>query len=496
MSMNTKTEITDNLIQYVPPPTLAAFMKDDAFARFVVGPLGSGKSMAMIMEGVRRMVSQAPDSNGVRPTRAVVIRNTLAQIKQTCLDDMKQYLRHIMVFRPSDNVCRFNFPLNDGTTVESEWILMPIEDAQDTRRLLSLQLTFAWVSEFREVNYDTIAALQGRIGRYPSKARVEPTWAGLFGESNPFSEGSQWYDALELHCPDEWRYFRQPGGLDPDAENRDNLPENYYENLINDATNQEWINVHVHGQYGEDQSGQRVYRHSFNNNVHVHRRVSERGEHQRSDNLLVIPDAPIVIGIDFGRTPAAVFCQDDFYGRTRVLDECVSDDMHLEAFILEKIQPTIYERYRNNPIVFVGDPTGNVRSQTSDVSPFSMLKSYGFKVVPASTNDPYLRISAVEKKLLDRRASSTGVTVPALVIDAERCPTVVWGFRQDYKYKKRKMDGRLEDKPDKTFSSHVHDALQYACLGLQSNYVGRKVLQMTNQNAVPRQKPISRKAWT
>lgn len=453
----------------------------------------SGKSMGMIMEGVRRMVSQAPDANGIRPTRAVVIRNTMDQIKQTCVSDIMQYLPRIASWHRSDKMIKFDFPLDDGTRVSSEWLLVPLEDVQDVRRLLSLQLTFAWASEFRELNYDIVAAVLGRLGRYPSPARVPPTWAGLFAESNPFPEGSQWHEALVINLPDNWAFFRQPGGLDPDAENRENLPDDYYERLINNATSEEWIRVHVHGEFGEDPSGQRVYRHSFSPRAHLHRGVDEHG---RPNELRVLPDVPVIIGIDFGRTPACVFCQEDFQGRLRVLEECTSDDMHLEAFILEKLLPAIRARYASCPIIVVGDPAGMQRSQTSDETPFSKLKEYGFKAVPAQTNDPNLRISAVERRLLDRRAGFGDTLVPALLVDEERCPVLVRGFKQDYRYKKRKTDGRLEDKPDKTFASHVHDALQYACLGAQSNYVGRKVMQMSARHTVRRPPPPSPRAWT
>lgn len=453
----------------------------------------SGKSMGMIMEGVRRMVQQAPDANGIRPTRGVVIRNTMDQIKQTCVSDIMQYLPQIASWHRSDKMIKFNFPLDDGTRVESEWLLVPLEDVQDVRRLLSLQLTFAWASEFRELNYDIVAAVLGRLGRYPSPARVPPSWAGLFAESNPFPEGSAWHDALVVNLPDNWAFFRQPGGLDPNAENRENLPEDYYERLINNATSEEWIRVHVHGEFGEDPSGQRVYRHAFSMRAHLHR---SHDDHGRPSELHVLPDVPVIIGIDFGRTPACVFCQEDFQGRLRVLEECTSDDMHLEAFILEKMLPVIRARFASCPIIVVGDPAGMQRSQTSDETPFSKLKEYGFKAVPAQTNDPYLRISAVERRLLDRRAGVDGTLVPAMLIDEARCPVLVKGFKQDYRYKKRKTDGRLEDKPDKTFASHVHDALQYACLGAQSNYVGRKVMRMSARATVRRPPVPSPRAWT
>ena len=42
--------------------------------RFLVGPIGSGKSMACIMEILRRASMQAPNGDGVRQTKWVAVQ--------------------------------------------------------------------------------------------------------------------------------------------------------------------------------------------------------------------------------------------------------------------------------------------------------------------------------------------------------------------------------------------------------------------------------------
>jgi len=64
--------------------------------------------------------------------------------------------------------------------------------------------------------------------RFPSKMRGGPTWYGIFGETNSFSEDDAWYSRLELELNPNWGYFVQPGARDPGAENLENLQPNYY----------------------------------------------------------------------------------------------------------------------------------------------------------------------------------------------------------------------------------------------------------------------------
>ena len=57
--------------------TLSAFMHSKAFARFLIGPFGSGKSVVCCMETIRRAKQQAPGPDGIRRTRWLVVRSSL-----------------------------------------------------------------------------------------------------------------------------------------------------------------------------------------------------------------------------------------------------------------------------------------------------------------------------------------------------------------------------------------------------------------------------------
>lgn len=421
-------------LNYVAPPTLAGFMESSAFARFAVGPIGSGKSMACIIELFRRMVQQAPDASGVRLTRFVIVRNTLQQLQQTCLADIQQYLGPICHFKISDKTLYFNQLLPDGTRVKSEWLLIPLEDVEDQRRLLSLQLTGAWLSEFREISFKLVDQLMGRLGRYPSKAVVDPTWFGLIAESNPYADGSEWHDALEVSRPDGWVLFRQPSGLSREAENINNLPGGYeyYRRLLNDH-NTDWARSHIYAENSDDLSGQTVFRTSFAYKHHV-----------AQEGLTPNPQRVLMVGLDFGRTPCAVLTQIDTKGRLLVFEEVISDGMGLNQFLTEKLRPVLYDaRWAGCRIVVVADPAGRHKSELYEENAFDVLAKHGFSARPASTNDIAPRLRAVEQWLLENRGETR-----AFLIDPHRAPILTKALQFDYKYRRRKT-GEIEDVPEK-----------------------------------------------
>jgi hypothetical protein len=88
--------------------------------------------------------------------------------------------------------------------------------------------------------------------------------------------------------------------------------------------------------------------------------------------------------------------------------------------------------------------------------------------VPASTNGFVGRREAVAKyltRLVDGK--------PALVVDPS-CDMIRRGFNGRYQYRRLQVVGeeRYKDVPDKNDYSHLHDALQYACLHSQNMNLG------------------------
>ena len=463
-------------MQYKPAKTISRFMRSKARVRSIVGPFGSGKTMGALMELFRRMVEQEPDENGVRHTRMGLIRNTAAQLRETLLVDADKYFGAFFTHKVSTASLEFDFAMRDNTRVKSTWLLLPLDRPEDQKKLLSLNLTGALLDECREIPYSIVESVDGRIGRFPPKLTSPRTWRGLLLVSNPWSVGSDYHKHFVLDKPDNWELFVQPGGMDPDAENREWLDDDYYENLMA-GKSQEWVNVHVHGKWGDDLGGQAVYKTTWDTETH--------GTRDMRPN----PNSPLLLGVDFGRHGAVVVTQEDYHGRICVFEEITIDDAGLNVFLEQKVLPTLREKYGHFRIFVVGDPAGRQRSAYDDSSGFKILSDYGLEAIPAQTNDPEARIQSVERRLIQRTSHG-----PGLLVNVPDCPRLFEGFERGYRFK-RTQAGALVKTPEKNGFSHVHDALQYACLGHMNNFIG-KVISRRSRPRVSTAPRITAKAWT
>ena len=286
-------------IRYLSSPTLWEFHQSTEFVRGVMGPVGSGKSTACCWEIFKRLQEQAPSSDGVRRSRWVIVRNTYRELADTTVKTWLDWFSHIGNFISQDMTHRVKF-----ADVEAEILFRALDRPQDTKKLLSLELTGAWVNEAREVPRAIIDMLQGRVGRFPSAREGGPTWFGVIMDTNPPDSDHWWYRIFEEMQPKGFKLFKQPSGRSIAAENVENLPSGYYERLAA-GKDSEWSKVYVDGEYGFISEGRPVFP-EFKDHIHV-----------SQQNLEAIKGETIVVGIDFGLTPAAVFGQRDVKGRWR-----------------------------------------------------------------------------------------------------------------------------------------------------------------------------------
>lgn len=478
-------------INYTAPPVCAAFMKSEAFFRLVAGPVGSGKTTACIFELLRRAAEQAPAPDGIRYTRFAIVRQTLKQLKDTVLKDIVSWLNVVANYKVSDNTVYIT--VDD---IRSEWLLIPLEDAEDQRRLLSMQLTGAWLSEAIEMDIGIVAPLSGRVGRYPTAAQGGASWFGLIADTNMPPEGSEWWKLMTEPSPDT-QIFIQPSGMAPDAENLEWLvqtPETlklspddpvrraqgrtYYERFIRQyGEGSDWVKRYVFAQYGDDPSGTAVFRDSFRQHFHV------------VDSVEPVFGHPLIVGQDFGRDPWSIICQLDHKGRLLVLQEVPAVDTGLEMHIQRNLKPALtVQRFLGRPVAIIGDPAGRAKDSIHEETSFDCLKRLGFAAFPAPTNDVDARIRAIEAFLLAQRDGG-----PALVIDKQGCPTIVRAMAGGYRFGKTKA-GQRKPLPDKNEYSHPIDALQYASLaahGGMSEFVARRLAPRR-----PSPRKFSARAWT
>jgi hypothetical protein len=423
---------------------------------FITG--NSGKSTGCVVEIVRRCKQQSPGPDGVRRSRWAIVRNTASQLKDTTLKTWLEWVPDGIAGRWKESDKTFYLEFGD---VYAEILFRPLDSPADVQRVLSLDLTGAWLNEAREIPKEIVQAIQGRLGRYPSKGVCPDGWYGLIADTNPPEEDTFWHKVLEqlpvegedMNSVFTCSVYKQPSGLAENAENRENLPTNYYENLAKGKT-RDWINTYVHGMYSPSLHGVPVYRNTFKREIHVSR-----------TRLEASPTLPVIVGMDFGRTPAAVFKQMTPDGRIKVIRELPRFDMGLDIFISQHMLPLIRNEFPGMRLVIIGDPAGVRRNDTDEGNCFKMLRekfgSEGHVIKPAQTNDPLVRIQATERALVQFPGGS-----PMYVIDPS-CTMLIQGFTSKYRYATVKgHDVDHKASPDKNNWSHVMEASQYADLFL------------------------------
>lgn len=483
-------------INYEAEYTPSIFHASEAFVRGIKGPIGSGKSVACVMEILRVAMQQAPDENGIRPTRWAVIRNTYPELKSTTIktyqDWMDQDFAPIKWDAPITSV--INLPLPDGTRIECEVLFLALDKPKDVKKLLSLELTGAWINEAREVDLTIVNAATSRVGRYPAKRRAPISWAGVIMDTNPPDDDHWWYryavndewKIVQEGCEDlgEWEFFDQPGALlaetdpvsgkitkfmpNPKAENVRHQPLGYkywFQQL--GGKDSEWIKAMVLGQYASIFDGKPVYDGSFNETLHC-------SEH----SLELYKGIPIRLGWDFGLTPSCIVGQLSPNGQLRILREYVCERGGIRQFAQQVVKPALLNEFHGYAIISHGDPAGAAAMQVDEeLTCIGELCGMGIPTEEASTNDFMPRRQAV-MNVLNRIVDGR----PGMIIDPS-CKILRRGFNGGYKFDRVQIAGsvsRFKDKPSKNQFSHPHDALQYLCLGLEvsNDSVNRSVLPM------------------
>ena len=222
-------------------------LRSNAFARVAKGPVGSGKSSACVMEIIRRASQQAPGPDGIRRTKFAVIRNTYRELRDTTRRTFEQWIPpQLGKWREADFAFDIAAPLADGTRVECEVLFRSLNRPEDVKKLLSLEVTGAYVNELKEIPKRVIDVLETRIGRYPSRLQGGVTWFGWWADTNPWHVG-HWGQKLFKRPPPGYEIYAQPGGRSPDAENAENLPDGYYDRLCH-GKDAEWLRVFVDGE--------------------------------------------------------------------------------------------------------------------------------------------------------------------------------------------------------------------------------------------------------
>ena len=466
--------------KYIPAgPIIEGFHRSDAFVKFIMGPVGSGKSVACMMDLFARASEQKPNEDGVRRTRFAIIRNTYPELKQTTIKTWTEWFPEA-TFGPvkwsAPITHHLKFKLQDGTMIDSEFIFISLDKEQDNAKLLSLEITGAFINEAKEIRADAFDLLTSRVGRFPPQRDGGPTWTGVILDSNPAHIGSWLHKRFVVEKPKEWDFFHQPSGLSEHAENRENLPADYYEQIQIGKTD-EYIRAYVKGQWAYSMAGKPVHP-KFNPTIHV-----------AKDVITPVPYFQTYIGFDWGSTPAACFIQfNPSINQYVVTDEIVTENAAAED-IADLVKHLLHDKYNGVKPKMFGDPAGNQPGQQRRETVFDVLWALGMDVQPASKNN----IFDIRKAALDSLLNRRGFTGQEQFIVSPNCVTLIAGLSGGYAFKKVQVSGddRFKDTPDKTPTSHICEACHY---GLMGAGCGEAVLTKQEERGRQRRKPRVRRS--
>lgn len=455
------------VVYEAPGPVAERFIKDDAFVCAIRGPIGSGKSTACVMKLVRNLQKQVRLRDGYIRRRTAIIRNTYPELRTTTIKTWHQWLpAHMGHWRdagpPTHHI------IDEANKIDWEVIFVALDRPDDVRKLLSMELSDAWINEAREIPKAVLEGLTGRVGRFPRREEGGCTDPQILMDTNPPDTDHWWYRTAEEPTPEAveaqleleaklramgalradqnlYSWYAQPGGEEPNAENLDNLPPGYY---LKAKANKDpdWIKVYVDGQYGYVMDGKPVYP-EFRDNVHV--RVFE-----------ATPRLGLHIGMDWGLTPAASFGQIMPNSQWRIRSEVATEDMGIIRFA-ELVKQHLATRYPGFKVASItGDPAGSIRG-ADERTPFDLVKAAGLEARPAHTNDPSIRreaFAAPMRRMIDGE--------PGLLVHPD-CRYLRKGLAGAYNYKRVLVSGdaKYRDVPDKSIYSHICEASEYMFMG-------------------------------
>jgi hypothetical protein len=435
-------------INYTPPETIKNFIKDyrpgELFYDWIVGPVGSGKTTGIFFKLVHMAQLQKPSPDGIRRTRAVIVRNTLPQLRDTTLSSWNYWFKdgQAGTWRATEN--KFVLRFND---VECEVLFRPLDTADDVARVLSLEVTFAIIDEFVQVPREIVDALSARLGRYPSAKDGGATNWGMWGSSNPDTEDNWWYEYLHNNLPENGKYFVQPSGFSAKAENIENLPggQGYYTNQAK-GKSEAWIKQFLEAEWGYSAAGKPVVP-TFRADLHLSHRP-----------LNFNPNLELVIGMDPGLAGSAmIFGQMDLHGRLLILGELVQSGFGAERLINERLRPYIRNRFPDAKVMIAPDPAAFNRAQSDEKSVVDVFRKH-YPVNKFLNNKLGNRLDPIDH--FTTRLTDQGA---ALLIDAKQCPILVRALKGGWRYVMDNKRDVPKPEPEKNAYSHPGDAFGYLC---------------------------------
>lgn len=177
------------------------------------------------------------------------------------------------------------------------------------------------------------------------------------------------------------------------------------------------------------------------------------------------PSLPMLIGFDWGRTPAAVVGQFED-GILTIFREYQTIDRGAKRFLEEIVVPDISLRFRSHndlkkKWIAFGDPAGMNKNDTDENTCFLEASKF-FNITPGPIAWEQRRNSVVDFLIRLNKG------IACFQLYAKEAPMLVKGFEGGYRFDDKTIDIEpTKLRPIKNAYSHTHDALQYLCSGVK-----------------------------
>lgn len=450
-------------------PISDAYILNTSPISCIAGPQGSGKSIAsekkFLVEGQR----VSPGSDRVRRYVLGIFRQSYDALWKATIPSWWEIFPRGMTGskwtgaspRAATHIITYE---DQWGLIEATAHFLAFGDDANPEHLRGLQFTDVLLPEMDTQRPDLLTWLIGRIGRSPPP-KVIGRQGRIYGDMNAPDVLNWTYKKFyQLPRQPGFQLFRQPGGLDPGAENlaayatpRDPTGRGYYLQQVElNKDNPWWVRRMVHGIPGMSRGVNLVYD-KFDETTML-----------AAATIKPEPILPVLVGIDGGLTPAAVYCQEMSDGQFRVLAEIGLDrggieELGAQMLVLEKHRFAGCEFVdRCDPSMIAGEDGATVDRSDQLVSKGSdrqrLSDVLGRRVEISSTNEPGSRWDAVRNLI----KNNLGPGRPGFWLDPS-CAGLLRGFLQTYHYRLLRGTNDLSS-VQPTFDTHTHDALQYAAL--------------------------------
>lgn len=474
--------------------SLERYLMSEKRVAMIQGPRNSGKTTASIMKLFRNALGQRPSSDGWIRRRSIIVRETFAELHNSTIKSWRNWFPErtfgaVKMTNPPTHHIRIPNANGKGG-LDWEIIFMALATDDDIRKLNSVEASDAWVNEGWEVGRQVVTQLIATTNRYPNPRSAEGCfmpqvlldtngpplghWLAYMSGCEAFPPGMTPDERKQYELPPNWDFFVQPPGLNvtrddagnvieyednPAAENRRFMAPDYYIDAARGAT-PEYIQRYLIGRPGSAAEGSPVW-HQYREAIHV-----------ATSPLKLMRGYPIIIGMDFGRTPAAAICQkprDLYYN---VVGEVQGITTSAKEFCADWLAPTLSRMIAEaDPdmeseweVKIFCDPAGEAADQGTDTTPLREVRAAGFSAVPAIAG---LRFG-VRRDVMNAEFRLFEGGRPKILI-SPTCKALIRAANGGYCYRLvRTVDGRTvqAEAPDKRNpNSHIANALEYAITG-------------------------------